>query len=477
MHIGFLACFHAISLERSRHVIFLALVALKLLVSLISRLVACSARIVADRRTHVCAPRVNNGIVIDESEVNFLLLYYNYSIYISHSECVESSGQMEWKLQSVVDNTQLGSLERIVEKMKLARKEAEGERDRVMAGKQQAERERDRAMSGKQQAEGERDRAIAGIEQVEGEKQQVEEERDRALERAQLAETRANDLQRRLDEVEGREHERLVVQEQAIAAEQRGPSWEVKEEDLQATGDVIGIGGWAEVKVAHLKVAAKYLHRQLVHDYHHRLFRREMDVAARVSHPNLLRFLGAKLQGGMAILTELMPTSLRIEVNRGHRNPDDRFSREHIISIATDVACALNYLHHMTPDPIIHRDLSSANVLLQPTPNGGWLAKVSDYGSANFQRQLRTENPGSPVYAAPESHNPALQSPKMDIYSFGVLLVEMCTCQFPVPERRAELIDTIEQPQLVELIGQCLNAERERRPTAAQLVDLLHSMQ
>ena len=388
---------------------------------------------------------------------------------------------MEWKLQSVVDNTQVGSLERVVEKMKhimeLVRKEAEGERDRAMAGKQQAERERDRAMAGKQQAEGERDRAIAGIEQVEGEKQQVEEERDRALERAQLAETRASDLQRRLNEVEGREHERLVVQEQAIAAEQRGPSWEVKEEDLQATGDVIGIGGWAEVKVAHLKVAAKYLHRQLTYNYHRQLFQREMAVAARVSHPNLLRFLGAKLEGGMAILTELMPTSLRALVDSGHANLDDRLSREHIISIASDVACALNYLHHMTPDPIIHRDLSSANVLLQPTPNGGWLAKVSDYGSANFQRQLRTENPGSPVYAAPESHNPALQSPKMDIYSFGVLLVEMCTCQFPVPERRAELIDTIEQPRLFELIGQCLNADRERRPTAAQLVDLLHSMQ
>ena len=57
MHIGFLACFHAISLERSHFseiatFCFLALVALKLLVSLISRLVACSARIVADRRTH-----------------------------------------------------------------------------------------------------------------------------------------------------------------------------------------------------------------------------------------------------------------------------------------------------------------------------------------------------------------------------------------------------------------------------------------
>ena len=505
MHIGFFACFHTISLERSCFSkiasLFLALVALKQLVSLIRCLVACSARIVVDRQTDThrtttvtLAAHACRGLTIVS------ILY--------HSGCVESSGQMEWKLQSVVDNTQLGSAERVVEKMKLARKEVEGERDRVMAGKQQAEGERDRAMVGKQQAEGERDRAMAGKQEAEGErnramagkqqaegerdramvgkqqaegerdramvgkqqaegerdrvmagkqqaegemdrtmagkqqaererdramvgkqkaegerdramtekqqaegerdramaekqraegerdramagkqqaegvrdwalmgkqqaegardwamagkqqaegardwalmgkqqaegardwamagKQRVEGERDRALQRAQLAETRANNLQRRLDEVEGREHERLVVKEQAIAAEQRGPSWEVKEEDLQATGDVIGIGGWAEVKVAHLKVAAKYMHRQLVHDYHHRLFRREMDVAARVSHPNLLRFLGAKLQDeDMAILTELMPTSLRIEVNKGHRNPDDRLSLENTSS-------------------------------------------------------------------------------------------------------------------------------------------------
>ena len=57
MHIGFLACFHAISLERSRFskiatLFFPALVALNLLVSLISRLVACSARIVGDKQTN-----------------------------------------------------------------------------------------------------------------------------------------------------------------------------------------------------------------------------------------------------------------------------------------------------------------------------------------------------------------------------------------------------------------------------------------
>ena len=370
------------------------------------------------------------------------------------------------------------------DRARMEKREAEGERDRIRVEKREAEGERDRIRVEKREAEGERDRMRVEKREAEGErdrmrmeKQGVEDERDRAMVELQQAQGRANELQGRLDEVEGREHGRVVVQEQAIAAEQRGPSWEVRAEDLQSTEEVLGIGGWAEVRVAHLKCAAKYLHRQLAYDYHHQLFQREMAVAARVSHPNLLRFYGARIDGGMAILTELMPTSLRALVDRGHSNREHRLSLQHIISIAIDVACALNYLHHMTPDPIIHRDLSSANILLQPTPNGGWLAKVSDYGSANFQRQLRTENPGSPVYAAPESHNPGLQTPKMDIYSFGVVLVEMCTCQFPAPELRPELIQSIEYPQLVELIMRCLNEDKDRRPTAAQLIDILQSMQ
>ena len=365
---------------------------------------------------------------------------------------VGCSGQSEWEFLSVTPFSQLGSEERVSVK-KTQREERE----------RQVEKRAQRAEERVQRAE----------ERMKQERERVQ----RAEEKVQQAEALAAELQRRLDEVEGRERERLAVQQQAIAAEQRGPSWEVGEGDIQLTGEVIGIGGWAEVRVAHLKVAAKKLHSQLVYDYHHRIFQREMAVAARVSHPNLLRFHGAKLEGGMTILTELMPTSLRAEVERGHRHPEHRLSREHILSIAMDVACALNYLHHLTPDPIIHRDLSSANVLLKPTPNGGWLAKVSDYGSANFQQQLQTQNPGSPVYAAPESHNPALQSAKMDIYSFGVLLIEMCTCDFPAPERRPDLIESILYPQLVRLIRWCLNEDRNQRPTAAQVINYLRTLQ
>ena len=275
------------------------------------------------------------------------------------------------------------------------KRKLEGERDRAKEEKRKMERERDGAKEEKTEMEGERDRARE-------EKRQMEKERDRERQRVRemegeregvsielrQAQARANELQQRLEGVERREHEKCIVLEQAIAAEQRGPSWEVKEDELEVTEKTLGIGGWAVVKVAKLKVAAKCLHSQLIYDYHRRLFRREMDVAARVSHPNLLCFLGARLEGGMAILTEFMPTSLRALVNR---RPRQRLSLEHLLSIATDVARALNYLHNMTPDPIIHRDLSSANVLLQPTPDGGWLAKVSDYGTANFQSRLQTE--------------------------------------------------------------------------------------
>ena len=64
---------------------------------------------------------------------------------------------------------------------------------------------------------------------------------------------------------------------------------------LEITDEELGCGGWAKVKVAKLKVTAKCLHDQLVFDYHQKQFKREIDVAARVSHPNLLQFLSPYL--------------------------------------------------------------------------------------------------------------------------------------------------------------------------------------
>ena len=259
-----------------------------------------------------------------------------------------------------------------------------------------------------------------------------------------------------------REAERVANALQGSSLEQRDEAfWMVERGEIQLTQRELGRGGWAAVKVAEfrgLQVAAKCLHAIIISDYNRQLFVREMSIAAKLRHPNLVQFIGATLEGELVILTELMASSLRAVLERGPLEP------AHITSVARDVARALNYLHLTRPDPILHRDVSSANVLLNPGPGGSWLAKLSDYGSANFTRQVRTAGPGNPSYAAPEAAVPSQQSPKMDVFSFGVLLVEMATRRFPDKDVLAAQIRQVTVPRLLELIRRCTNANPSRRP-------------
>ena len=285
------------------------------------------------------------------------------------------------------------------------------------------------------------------------------------------AEQRTTIVERRLHEVEqrARESERRARQAEAIVQQSQQEShWLVQRREIELTEEERGRGGWAVVKVANFRrtrVAAKCFYQQiLVSRYNRQLSNREMNMAARLRHPNLVQFIGASLEGEPIILTELMSTSLRAELEKGP------IEHAHITSISLDVARALNYLHLMQPHPIIHRDISSANVLLDPLPDNQWKAKVSDYGSVNLLRELRTVGPGSPVYAAPEASIPAEQSPKMDIFSFGVLLVEMLTDEFPTEDARQRLLDSINNAGFLDLIRRCLSEERERRPSANEII-------
>ena len=245
----------------------------------------------------------------------------------------------------------------------------------------------------------------------------------------------------------------------------------VRREEVELTEEVLGRGGWAEVKVANfrgLQVAAKFLYRVILSDYNRRQFSREMTIAAKICHPNLLLFIGATREGEAVILTELLPTSLRMELEIRV------LPRVQITSVAQDVACALSYLHQWRPSPIIHRDISSANVLLEPLPNG-WRAKVSDYGSANFMNAVATATPGSPVYAAPEARYPDQHSPKMDTFSYGVLLVEMCVRELPEssPAQREAQIMQIQWAAMVSLVRRCTSERPADRPSMGDIMELI----
>ena len=177
----------------------------------------------------------------------------------------------------------------------------------------------------------------------------------------QLAEMRVREAERRVLASEERsratQQHALALEERLREAEQRTLLSERRAEE------VLGGGGWGEVKVAEFRgtrVAAKSLYQAIMSNYYQQLFIREMNMAARIRHPNLVQFIGACMEGGMVILMELLPTSLRRELERG----DNHMTSHQLIFIGLDVTRALSYLHQMQPDPIIHRDISSA--LLEP---------------------------------------------------------------------------------------------------------------
>ena len=254
------------------------------------------------------------------------------------------------------------------------------------------------------------------------------------------------------------------------------PPWLIKMEEIEVTREIIGRGGWGEVKVGIFRgtrVAVKCLHDLILSDYNISLFSREMDIASRVRHPNLLQFIGATRFGNPMILTELMPTSLRKEMDK------KALTHPQILSISRDIVSALNYLHLWRPDPILHRDVASPNVLLEPSGNNQWKGKLSDYGSANLQHQISTTvGPGNPAYAAPESRYPNDHSPAMDVYSFGVLLMEMVVYRPPPPTTREkeDLIRTIEWAPMKTLIQSCTQKDKDQRPKTSNVLEQLYHL-
>ena len=102
------------------------------------------------------------------------------------------------------------------------------------------------------------------------------------------------------------------------------------------------------------------MHTNIMSDRNRHLFEREVDMASRCRHPCLLQFIGATTDERPLLVTEIMERSLK---ERLYNRNDPLLSQQEITVISLDVAKGLNYLHQR-PQPIIHQDISSANVLL-----------------------------------------------------------------------------------------------------------------
>ena len=431
--------------------------------------------------------------------------------YVTELKDLHSSGEKNWILTDMADHTQLGSPKRLDVKRRMMESFStcsDGRvDDRMRRLQQQLEEMEIRAQESARRAEeegsrvGQLQRELAVVSQslqgktrevqlarqqlrdceqhlqehtrqVTSTREQLREYEQHIQERTQEVTSAREQLRESEQHLQERTREVTSAREQLRESERRLTAstshWIVRSEEVEMTGPELGRGGWAIVSVATfrgVRVAAKTIHRQIISHHNVQLFRREMNMAARLRHPNLVQFIGATMEGNMVILTELMPTSLRAQLQRDIYMPP-----KIVMSVSLDVARALNYLHQMQPDPIIHRDISSANVLLEPLRDWQWRAKLSDYGTVNLFHQLETVNPGSPVYAAPEANNPRFQSSKMDIYSFGALMLEMLTGQLPTPEDRPALLIKVQHDQLLDLIHRCLSERAQDRPDAATFI-------
>ena len=288
-------------------------------------------------------------------------------------------------------------------------------------------------------------------------------------------------LQENARELQEKERELRQCQDAVCIYQQQvltDDHWVINKDEVILTETELGRGSFATVKVGifrGLRVAVKSLHTIIISNYNLALFSREMSIASRVRHPNLVQFIGATKVGNPLILTELMSTSLCKELQ------EKELTKQKILSIAQDVALGLNYLHLFKPQPIIHRDVSSPNVLLEPSASeAGYRAKIADYGTAKLQQGTSTGTvmPGNPAYAAPEARDPDQHNPAMDVYSYSVLLMEMTLCAPPemTTVERERQSHNVSWSPMKSLIQRGLNTTHQCRPTMSQVIELLERM-
>ena len=266
-------------------------------------------------------------------------------------------------------------------------------------------------------------------------------------------------------------------------AKQFERSWKVPHKDVILTREELGRGAWGAVRVGvfrEQRVAVKELHILIRSKDTLALLNREINTMSKLRHPNLLLFIGAVLDhpsGHPLIITEIMDTSLRQAYEKGQLT--DKSTK---LSVLRDTAAGLNYLH-CHPDEIIHRDVSSANVLLESRGPNKWRAKLSDFGSANVARDAFTQAPGAAVYSAPESlvslvlddSEKKPQTTKMDVFSYGVLLCEVMSCSFPNSEKFRTMLRSVSDssPSIGLLIQNCIKKLPQDRPTMKQVIKQL----
>ncbi|CAO2166193.1 unnamed protein product [Urochloa humidicola] len=272
---------------------------------------------------------------------------------------------------------------------------------------------------------------------------------------------------------------------------------------------LIGSGGFGDVYKAELKDGSIVAIKKLIHvsGQGDKEFHAEMETIGKIKHRNLVPLLGYCKAGEERILVyEYMKFGSLEDVLHDHKKIGIKLSWPARRKIAIGAARGLAFLHHNCIPHIIHRDMKSSNVLIDEKLE----AKVSDFGMARTVNTADTHLSvstlaGTPGYVPPEYYQSFRCTTKGDVYSYGVVLLELLTGKPPtdstdfgddnnlvgwVKQHKSKITDLFD-PELLEddpalelellehlkVAVACLDDRPSRRPTMLKVMTMFKEIQ
>jgi WNK lysine deficient protein kinase len=196
----------------------------------------------------------------------------------------------------------------------------------------------------------------------------------------------------------------------------------------------------------------------------------EIDILKSVRHPNIITFHDAWYnESEFVFITELMTSgTLREYIRKLSPLPNMKIVKRWCRQILKGLA----YLHGYNP-PIIHRDIKCDNIFINGAHGE---IKIGDMGTAEMKVDKKYTLIGTPEFMAPEMYEEQGYNEKVDIYAFGMCLLEMVTGEYPYNECtnaaqvykkvtqtiRPECISRVDDSEVLTLVTSCLSPEEER---------------
>ncbi|KAK4262305.1 hypothetical protein QN277_027884 [Acacia crassicarpa] len=219
-----------------------------------------------------------------------------------------------------------------------------------------------------------------------------------------------------------------------------------------ADENVIGEGGYGIVYHGILKDNTNVAVKNLLNNrgQAEKEFKVEVEAIGRVRHKNLVRLLGYCAEGAHRMLVyEYVDNGNLEQWLHGDVGPCSPLNWEIRMNIILGTAKGLAYLHEGLEPKVVHRDIKSSNILIDKQ----WNSKVSDFGLAKLlgsdSSYITTRVMGTFGYVAPEYASTGMLNERSDVYSFGILIMEIITGRNPVdysrPPEEVNLVDWLKK--------------------------------